>query len=522
MSLPAALLTALLGVVGLLGAAPARAAAGESDLGPGERLERGQALVSANGEHALVLQDDGLLSLFGAADVPRWTDGVRAPDGALQVREDGEVAVVSSGGTVVWSTGTAGVSGARLVVQDDGEVVVLDATGQVRWASGTAVRPSVLTAPAQLAPGAGLSSPDGRFTLDVLAEGDVRLHGPDGAVVWSTGTAVPGSVLVLQDDGNLVVREPDGARRWRTRTAQTPGAALVLRDDGALLLVDGTGLVVWDAGTAREPATWTAPGALPVGGGLTSTGGRTRLLVTDAGALELRHGTQGVWSTDPAGPGAVLTLDAAGVLALLAADGTTVWSAVPDPPAGSDITLSVEDDGALLRDGTGRELWRVAVPPEVLEAQDRLLGSPDGLLPDSCVDVRAPVPLDDTVLTAAGIRVHPCLADALDRLLAAAAADGVTLGGGGWRSGEQQRALRAAHCGSSPEQVETVPSWACTPPTAPPGLSRHEWGVAVDLTVGGRVLGADSAAFAWLSEHAAAYGLVNLPGEPWHWSVDGR
>ncbi|WP_448629124.1 D-alanyl-D-alanine carboxypeptidase family protein [Cellulomonas soli] len=529
------LLTVLFGLLCLLGpvsfaasaqaapvpAVPVPAAAGENALGPGQRLASGEALVSTTGEHTLVLQGDGLLALFGAGDVPRWTDGVRAPGAVLEVRDDGEVAVVSPEGRTVWATGTVGIPGARLVVQDDGDVVVLDPAGAVRWSAGTAVRPSILTAPGQLVPGVGLSSPDGRFTLDVLTVGDVELRGPDGALVWSTGTTVPGSVLVLQADGNLVVQERDGSRRWRTRTAQTDGAALVLRDDGALLLVDGAGQVVWDAGTAREPATWAAPGVLVAGAGLTSIGGGTRLALTPDGVLELRRAGQPVWSSPPAGAASSLTLDAAGVLALHAVDGTLVWSAVPDPAAGPGAVLTVEEDGALLRDATGRELWRAAVPVAVLDAEYRTSPLAGQVLGD-CATVRAPIAFDETVLTASGFRVHPCLVDSLDRLVAAAAADGISFGGGGWRSGEQQRALRAAHCGPSPQQVESVPASACTPPTAPPGLSRHEWGVAVDLTVEGRVLSRDVAAFGWLREHAAQFGLRNLPGEPWHWSVDGR
>ena len=35
------------------------------------------------------------------------------------------------------------------------------------------------------------------------------------------------------------------------------------------------------------------------------------------------------------------------------------------------------------------------------------------------------------------------------------------------------------------------------------------------------MLRAGSPAFVWLTEHAADYGLENLPSEPWHWSVDG-
>ncbi|GAA3807371.1 D-alanyl-D-alanine carboxypeptidase family protein [Cellulomonas soli] len=515
---PARLIALVLGValgvaMSLVPLSSARAAAGESTLGPGERLEQGQALVSPSGEHVLVLQADGLLALFDSSDpAPRWTSGATADGATLLVQDDGDVAVVATDGHVVWSAGTHGSDGARLVVGDDGDVRVLDASGQVRWDAGTSVRPSILAAPAELVPGTGLSSPDGRHTLDVLAEGDVRLSGPDGTVVWSTGTVVPGSVLALESDGNLVVREPDGTRRWRTRTAGTAGAALVLADDGRLTIVDAGGQVVWDAGTTREPATLAAPGSLAAGTGLTSEDGRTRLLVTDDGALVLRHGTADMWSTPPAGPGASLVVDGAGALALTAADGTAAWSAGAPDPGSTGVALTVESDGALLRDGTGHERWRAAVPLELLAAD---------VPATDCALVDGPVGSQDTVVTSAGIRVHACLADALDRLVADAASDGVLLGGWGWRSAEQQRALRAAHCGSTPEDAETLPASACRPPTAPQGLSRHEWGLAVDLTVDGHVLTAGSPAFAWLSAHAADYGLVNLPSEPWHWSVDG-
>ena len=84
---------------------------------------------------------------------------------------------------------------------------------------------------------------------------------------------------------------------------------------------------------------------------------------------------------------------------------------------------------------------------------------------------------------------------------------------------EQQIALRAANCGPSGADASVV---ACRPPTAPPGTSRHERGLAIDFTVGGApCCGRGRRRYAWLVEHAADYGLENLPGEPWHWSVDG-
>jgi LAS superfamily LD-carboxypeptidase LdcB len=93
--------------------------------------------------------------------------------------------------------------------------------------------------------------------------------------------------------------------------------------------------------------------------------------------------------------------------------------------------------------------------------------------------------------------------------------------GGGYRDPAQQVALRRAHCGSSDYAIYQAPSSACSPPTARPGTSMHEQGLAIDVTCGGGAISRGSACFGWLQGHAAGYGLHNLPSEPWHWSTDG-
>lgn len=121
-----------------------------------------------------------------------------------------------------------------------------------------------------------------------------------------------------------------------------------------------------------------------------------------------------------------------------------------------------------------------------------------------------------------GIRVHESIADNLRRLLDAAAADGVTLGGGGYRSAASQISLRRSHCGTSDYAVYQMPSSQCRPPTARPGASMHERGLAIDFTQNGRALRSSTTGYAWLRANASSYGLKNLPSEPWHWSINGR
>jgi D-alanyl-D-alanine carboxypeptidase len=120
------------------------------------------------------------------------------------------------------------------------------------------------------------------------------------------------------------------------------------------------------------------------------------------------------------------------------------------------------------------------------------------------------------------ITVDSSMAGNLASMLAAAAADGNEMCGGGYRDPAAQIALRRANCGSSNYAIYEAPASSCSPPTAPPGTSNHEQGTAVDFTCnGGGALSRSSSCFSWLKAHAAGYGFYNLPSEPWHWSNDG-
>jgi LAS superfamily LD-carboxypeptidase LdcB len=129
-----------------------------------------------------------------------------------------------------------------------------------------------------------------------------------------------------------------------------------------------------------------------------------------------------------------------------------------------------------------------------------------------------------TVTCPAGgsITVAGSIAGDVQALLDAAAADGISLCGGGYRSPEEQIQLRMEHCGTSDYAIYQMPASQCDPPTARPGTSLHEQGLAIDFTCdGGSVVDYGDACWNWLDANADSYGLYNLPSEPWHWSVDG-
>jgi LAS superfamily LD-carboxypeptidase LdcB len=121
-----------------------------------------------------------------------------------------------------------------------------------------------------------------------------------------------------------------------------------------------------------------------------------------------------------------------------------------------------------------------------------------------------------------GIRVAPSLRPRLVAMLAAAKADGLYITGGGYRSPANQIRLRAAHCGGGNYNVYHKPSSQCHPPTARPGNSQHERGLAVDFSYGGQIFNRSSPGYKWLRNNAWRYGFINLKSEPWHWSTTGR
>lgn len=116
------------------------------------------------------------------------------------------------------------------------------------------------------------------------------------------------------------------------------------------------------------------------------------------------------------------------------------------------------------------------------------------------------------------ITVSATISDKVAQLLAAANGSGLKLCGSGWRSVDGQVALRRQNCGTTAYSIYDQPSTQCKPPTARPGTSMHEKGLAVDFT---NCSTQSTACFKWLAGNASRFGLRNYAPEPWHWSTTG-
>jgi D-alanyl-D-alanine carboxypeptidase len=152
-----------------------------------------------------------------------------------------------------------------------------------------------------------------------------------------------------------------------------------------------------------------------------------------------------------------------------------------------------------------------------LDKSAALAAQAAGLSRDVVTQVRAGFTVADTT-TVNGITVHKSVAFAFRRMITDAKSAGIVLSGGGFRTKQRQIELRRSN--GCPD-VWTAPASSCRVPTAIPGRSLHEIGLAVDITAGGSSLTSASPGFKWLVANAAKYGYVNLPSEPWHWSITG-
>ncbi|MFI5528767.1 hypothetical protein ACIA8O_09450 [Kitasatospora sp. NPDC051853] len=304
---------------------------------------------------------------------PSWSlDVLYSACASLKVDREGSLVVTGlATGKVLWSSGTPGHEGGRVVVQPNGVLTLRTPDGQVYW-----------SAP-ELAP-----DPSGTAVLSVRPDCNVAVRGKGGKAVWSTGTYDPAhealgvplapgrslgagerleadrTVLSMGADGNLVLTERQNARvLWTSGTEGNPGASAAMRRDGGLAIRDAAGTLIWSSGTegavdarmvlgadgdlairdAVDTLLWSTgtrfggvdtrgtviPSGRTVRSGETVESKAGRLVMQPDGNLVLYSKATGNarWSSATWGnPGAVVTMQSDGNLVVKAADGRPLWA----------------------------------------------------------------------------------------------------------------------------------------------------------------------------------------------------
>ena len=103
---------------------------------PGEFLNQGEQLESANGKFLLVLRDDGSLVIGSREGFILWMVGAGKAN-KLTLERNGNAVLADADGNQLWQSGTMGEDIAALMLNDDGNLVVLDKNDKVKWESGT-------------------------------------------------------------------------------------------------------------------------------------------------------------------------------------------------------------------------------------------------------------------------------------------------------------------------------------------------------------------------------------------------
>jgi hypothetical protein len=153
------------------------------------------------------------------------------------------------------------------------------------------------------------------------------------------------------------------------------------------------------------------------------------------------------------------------------------------------------------------------------EAYQRTIPSDPSVLPKGSI---AECTEGVTRIQTAGANIVVCksIATSIKTMVDTAWAQGIKISGGGFRTAIQQIELRKKNCGVANVYVKDA---KCVPPTAFPGNSNHESGLAIDFMCDGITIATrDNKCFVWMQSNASKYGLKNFSKEPWHWSVDGR
>lgn len=134
----------------------------------GQTLNPGASLLSPNHQYELIMQGDGNLVLYQAGSA-LWSSGTAGDSGATATMQADGNLVIYDGGVAKWNSGTNGSPGAVLVLQDDSNLVIYQGSTAIwDWSSGRLSPPPPPPPPPQPSISASKGGYyDGGYTLNV-------------------------------------------------------------------------------------------------------------------------------------------------------------------------------------------------------------------------------------------------------------------------------------------------------------------------------------------------------------------
>jgi len=105
-------------------------------LNPGEQLNPGGFLWSADPGFALTMQFDGNLVLYAPGNWPIWNSGTDKPGSVAVMQADGNLVILAPGTIPVWNSGSSS-PGSVAIIQTDGNFVIYAPGNQPVWNTET-------------------------------------------------------------------------------------------------------------------------------------------------------------------------------------------------------------------------------------------------------------------------------------------------------------------------------------------------------------------------------------------------
>ncbi len=225
-------------------------------LASGTDLKLREAKISADGQSVVTLQPDGNLVLFGNF-VPIWGSGAHTGPHHVSMQTDGNLVMYNASNQALWSSGTDGYTGAKLVIQSDGNMVIIDSGNNPRWQSSTVFgnNPTHLgyvntnLGTGTLFAGQQLQTADRRYKLIMQPDGNLVFYSPNRPI-WQSGTyGSPATHVSLQPDGNLVIYDDKDHALWSTGSFGRGASHFYVQPDGNLVMYGADGRPSWQSGT---------------------------------------------------------------------------------------------------------------------------------------------------------------------------------------------------------------------------------------------------------------------------------
>ncbi len=232
------------------------------------KLTTGKQYFSPNNRYMAVMQGDGNMVLYATNASTRkpicaiWSSGTQCSNGFAQLQGDGNFVVYNSSGKALWSacTNYAG-SGCSLRVTNDGELTVVKSNGTKVWSSRHCLNTNGSYGQVNsMKVGDCISSPNGQYRAILQGDGNFVVYTFKGQAVWSTGTGgkLNPSNLTMQTDGNLVLYST-GNNHWCTGVTpmEKGNHRLELDNNGHLNVINASGVKIWS--TESRPFIWPVP-----------------------------------------------------------------------------------------------------------------------------------------------------------------------------------------------------------------------------------------------------------------------